>query len=747
MAGPFKPVGIDSDSLFPSRVETRLAETIRDTIGATVTAGTNVTVTVNDAANTIAFATTATVNSTDSALRDRSTHTGTQSADSIIDGTTNKAYTALEKTKLAGVATGATANSTDAALRDRATHTGVQTAATISDLTESVQDIVASLLGAGSNVTLTYNDAANTLSIASTATGGAGLDAEAVRDAIGIALVGVGNISVLVNDAADTITISTTATVNSTDAQLRDRSTHTGVQTADTIVDGTTNKSFLGTERTKLTGIATGATANSTDATLLARANHTGTQSADTLTDGTTNKAFLATERTKLTGIATGATANSSDATLLARANHTGTQAISTVTGLQAAIDAKVTTPAGGTDGDYMVKSGTGVAYTTPPAGGGSGIAGGYGPNWIAASNAPLSIRNAVSAAGGQVCTGTGDQAKFNSQLSAFGEVMFSEGDYYLAASITPSARRKLTGAGPRARLIGASGLTTAFISITADHVWLSDFLMISGAEAANTDHILANVTSSTGFITGADACINLQNLVSQNSTGRGIVMTGSNNRDSKISKIHIHNPSSHGMYISSPDGNFEQVVVGTPGGNGIWMDSGASNWHGVNSKCWYADLDGFLINGIRSTYVGIEGQDNLGAGIRIIGNLLTVSDWLADSNSYDGASPSGVTNVHSGLEVGRTFAQGTSGAFNITIGPGQSWDKNEGSRGFNQRSGVRLRSGIRGLTMTGVGTGNPADTHHNVTGGIEFDTSTDLTHANNFVSASLNHYARMSSI
>ena len=64
------------------------------------------------------------------------------------------------------------------------------------------------------------------------------------------------------------------------------------------------------------------------------RSTHTGTQSADTLTDGTTNKAFLATERTKLTGIATAATANSPDATLLARANHTGTQAASTVTGL-----------------------------------------------------------------------------------------------------------------------------------------------------------------------------------------------------------------------------------------------------------------------------------------------------------------------------------------------------------------------------------------------------------------------------
>lgn len=41
-----------------------------------------------------------------------------------------------------------------------------------------------------------------------------------------------------------------------------------------------------------------------------ARANHTGTQSADTLTDGTINKAYLATERTKLAGIETGAEVN-----------------------------------------------------------------------------------------------------------------------------------------------------------------------------------------------------------------------------------------------------------------------------------------------------------------------------------------------------------------------------------------------------------------------------------------------------
>jgi len=47
--------------------------------------------------------------------------------------------TGADKTKLDGVATGATANATDAALRDRATHTGTQTAATISNFDTQVR--------------------------------------------------------------------------------------------------------------------------------------------------------------------------------------------------------------------------------------------------------------------------------------------------------------------------------------------------------------------------------------------------------------------------------------------------------------------------------------------------------------------------------------------------------------------------------------------------------------------------------
>lgn len=69
----------------------------------------------------------------------RELHTGTQSADTLTDGTTVKAFLAAERTKLAGVATGATANDPDVELRDRDTHSGTQLASSISDFNTQVR--------------------------------------------------------------------------------------------------------------------------------------------------------------------------------------------------------------------------------------------------------------------------------------------------------------------------------------------------------------------------------------------------------------------------------------------------------------------------------------------------------------------------------------------------------------------------------------------------------------------------------
>lgn len=81
------------------------------------------------------------------------------------------------------------------------------------------------------------------------------------------------------------------------------RSNHTGTQSADTLTDGTTNKAYTATEKTKLSGVASGATANDTDSNLKSRANHTGTQSADTIVNGSTNKVLTASEKTSLTAL------------------------------------------------------------------------------------------------------------------------------------------------------------------------------------------------------------------------------------------------------------------------------------------------------------------------------------------------------------------------------------------------------------------------------------------------------------
>jgi hypothetical protein len=68
----------------------------------------------------------------------------------------------------------------------------------------------------------------------------------------------------------------------------------------------------------------------------------TGTDA--TLPAGSTTNAslILPADKTKLDGIANGATANSTDAQLRDRTTHTGSQSISTVTGLQTALDGKI---------------------------------------------------------------------------------------------------------------------------------------------------------------------------------------------------------------------------------------------------------------------------------------------------------------------------------------------------------------------------------------------------------------------
>jgi hypothetical protein len=168
-----------------------------------------------------------------------------------------------ERVKLDAVEAGATRNATDGWLTDRAHHTGTQSPATIGDLREFVEDTVGGMLGvAGVDLNITYEDRggdAGALVIEYT-----GEDAEAraetMRDTLGAALIGVGNITVLPNDAGNTIVITTAATVNDTNAALRDRGTHTGTQSADTLTEGSTVRLLTQALYELLTGATDAAT-------------------------------------------------------------------------------------------------------------------------------------------------------------------------------------------------------------------------------------------------------------------------------------------------------------------------------------------------------------------------------------------------------------------------------------------------------------------------------------------------------
>ena len=315
---------------------------------------------------------------------------------------TTASFTTAQETKLSGIATGATANSSDATLLARANHTGTQAQSTIvnlaSDLAAKQATLVSgtniktvngtSLLGSG-DIVISGGSGATNLSVANNTATTLDIASDTGTDATipqaTTSLAGLFSAS----DKTKLNGISVGATANATDAQLRDRSTHTGTQTSSTISDfssavdtriGLASVNALGDVVITTPSVGQVLKYNGTNwvndvdstsgggggntnlsvvnitATTLDIASDTGTDA--TIPQATTSLAglFSGADKTKLNGIATGATANSADAVLLARANHTGTQTASTISDFSTAADARITAAIGttvqGYDGD-----------------------------------------------------------------------------------------------------------------------------------------------------------------------------------------------------------------------------------------------------------------------------------------------------------------------------------------------------------------------------------------------------------
>ncbi len=186
-------------------------EQARDAVGAALVAGTNVTIAVNDVANTITISASS-IGLNEEQVRDtiaaalragtNITITNNDAGDTITIATSALDAEGVRDTIGAALVAG---SNITIAVNDAANT--ITVAAEMDQ--EVIRDTIASALVAGTNVLITVDDVANTITIDSVGGGGGGgLDAEAVRDVIGAALVAGANTTITVNDDADTITIA-----------------------------------------------------------------------------------------------------------------------------------------------------------------------------------------------------------------------------------------------------------------------------------------------------------------------------------------------------------------------------------------------------------------------------------------------------------------------------------------------------------------------------------------------------------
>jgi hypothetical protein len=191
-----------------------------------------------------------------------------------------EALSAADVRTILNVADGATANAADAALRDRATHTGTQSASTITGLAAVA---TSGAYGDLSGLPALFDGTWASLS-GKPATFPPSAHGHPATDITGLAAVAT-------SGSATDLTAGTLPAARFNDTAHGNRS---GGSLHANVVAAGASGFMTGADKTKLDGVATGATANATDAALRDRATHTGTQLASTISDFSTAVAATA---------------------------------------------------------------------------------------------------------------------------------------------------------------------------------------------------------------------------------------------------------------------------------------------------------------------------------------------------------------------------------------------------------------------------------------------------------------------
>lgn len=190
---------------------------------------------------------------------------------------------------------------------------------------EAVRDTIGATLVGGAGVSISVDDAANTITITAS---GSSLDTEAVRDAIGATLAAGTGITLNVDDAANTVTIT---------ADIPDLSGYATIANAELTGEPTVPTPPENDDSSKIANTAW----VQRELADLVIPGGTFSGDSDDIPQGTSKLFMTVDERTKLGTVAPSATANDTDANLKNRANHTGTQPTSSITGLDAVLGAK----------------------------------------------------------------------------------------------------------------------------------------------------------------------------------------------------------------------------------------------------------------------------------------------------------------------------------------------------------------------------------------------------------------------